>query len=342
MNIVTLDALPLPEAPPVELRLFRDGWNDTTKGRFLLDADSAALILRSFAEHGVELAMDFDHGTFAPAGSKRDVPGYIGALEYRAGDGLYATRVRWTDVGLKAITPGRDELGRSTLPEYRYLSPAILFDPESRRITSIEPVALVTWPATKNSIPIVLTATGAAIDTETTTMNPQLFTLLGLAATATENDLLGAAARLTRERDDAVADRARAEASLRALESERDAALRQMHESRASLDQRERHALIEQGRRERKLTPALEALLAGESVERIRAFLGAAPVVAALAASPRPPAEPTRYGAGSATLNAILAKPYEQWSNIERVLVREQSPESFRAKRDDAITRSAL
>lgn len=82
MHTTTLDALALPETPPSALRLFRDGWNDTVKGRFLLDAEGAAEILRRFAAHGVELAMDFDHGTFADAGAKRDVPGYIGALDY--------------------------------------------------------------------------------------------------------------------------------------------------------------------------------------------------------------------------------------------------------------------
>ncbi len=103
----------------------------------MLDAEGAALILADFASHGVELAMDFDHSTFEMAGKKRDVPGYIGAVEYRAGDGLYATKVRWTDVGLAAITPG----AAGTLPEYRYFSPAIRFDADTRRGLAIEPDA---------------------------------------------------------------------------------------------------------------------------------------------------------------------------------------------------------
>jgi hypothetical protein len=343
MTRVILDALPLPEAPPVELRLFRDGWNDTTKGRFLLDADSAALILRSFAEHGVELAMDFDHGTFAPAGAKRDVPGYIGALEYRAGDGLYATRVRWTDVGLKAITPGRDANGNSTLPEYRYLSPAIRFDAESRRITSIEPVALVTWPATKNQPPIVMAATRDVPDTEKPTMNPQLLMLLGLAASATENDVLSAAMKVAKERDEAVAARSKAEALLKAAEAERDALSKARDDANAKLEASERQSLLDQGRRDGKLTPSLETLFAKKGPDEIRAFLAAAPVIEALKPGPKQPMDGAGSDASSgAQLGAILAKPYEQWTNNDRAMVREQSPETFRAKREDAIARGAL
>jgi hypothetical protein len=339
--ITILDALPLPEAPPVELRLFRDGWNDTTKGRFLLDADSAALVLRAFAEHGVELAMDFDHGTFAPAGAKRDVPGYIGALDYRPGEGLFATRVRWTDVGLRAISPGRDAEGNPTLPEYRYLSPAIRFDAESRRITAIEPVALVTWPATKNQPPIVMAATGPVPDTEKPKMNPQLLMLLGLAASATENDVLSAAMKVAKERDEALAAKANANAALEAAKVEREALVKARDEALVRLEATERQSLFDQGRREGKLTPALEQLFANESPEKIKAFLAAAPVIEALKPGPKPPAEgaPTST---SAQLGAVLAKPYEQWTHNERAMVREQSPETFRAKREDAIARGAL
>ncbi len=44
MQPTLLDAVALPPEPPTEIRLFKDGWNDTTKGKFLLDAEGAALI----------------------------------------------------------------------------------------------------------------------------------------------------------------------------------------------------------------------------------------------------------------------------------------------------------
>lgn len=99
MTRAALDALALLEAPAVVLRLFRTGWNDTTEAHFLLDTCSVALILHSLSEHGVGLAMHFDHSAFALVGVKRDVPECVSALVYRAGEGPYATLVRWKDVG---------------------------------------------------------------------------------------------------------------------------------------------------------------------------------------------------------------------------------------------------
>ena len=323
MQPTLLDAVALPTEPPTEIRLFKDGWNDTTKGKFLLDAEGAALILADFASHGIELAMDFDHSTYGMAGKKRDVPGYIGALEYRPGEGLFATNVRWTDVGLAAITPGSS----GTLPEYRYFSPAIRFDADTGRILAIEPVALVTWPATKNQPPLVMSS--AATDTEKHKMNPQLLMLLGLATTATESDVLLKLTALSKENAETLA-------ANKTLATENTAL-------RARLNASERQSLFDQGRREHKLTPALEALFANESPEKVKAFLAVAPVIAQLAAANHaPPAGAATTAGTSAQLSAVLAKPYEQWTSNERVMVRESSPETFNAKREDAIERRVL
>jgi phage I-like protein len=148
-----LDALPLgAEFPPKAVKLFAMGENRTTKGVFLFDDAAAKSVLAAFAEHGVDLAMDFDHGALAPAdGRKRDVPGYY-RPEVRA-DGLYAIP-QWTDVGLDAIRPGAS----GALPEYRYTSPSFSFDPETRRVLRLGPLALTSYPATHHAKPLTLTA----------------------------------------------------------------------------------------------------------------------------------------------------------------------------------------
>jgi phage I-like protein len=123
---------------------------------FLFDDAAAKSVLAAFAEHGVDLAMDFDHGALAPAdGRKRDVPGYY-RPEVRA-DGLYALP-QWTESGLAAIRPGKDDAGAPTLPEYRYTSPSFSFDPETRRVLKLGPLALTSYPATYHAKPLTLTA----------------------------------------------------------------------------------------------------------------------------------------------------------------------------------------
>jgi hypothetical protein len=148
-----LDALPLgAEFPPKAIRIFAMGENSTTKGVFLFDDEAARTVMAAFAEHGVDLAMDFDHGALAPAdGRKRDVPGYY-RPEVRA-DGLYAIP-QWTDVGLDAIRPGAS----GALPEYRYTSPSFSFDPDTRRVLKLGPLALTSYPATHHAKPLTLTA----------------------------------------------------------------------------------------------------------------------------------------------------------------------------------------
>lgn len=148
-----LDALTLgTEFPPKAVKLFAMGENRTTKGVFVFDDAAAKSVLAAFTEHGVDLAMDFDHGALAPAdGRKRDVPGYY-RPEVRA-DGLYAIP-QWTDVGLDAIRPGAS----GALPEYRYTSPSFSFDPETRRVLRLGPLALTSYPATHHAKPLTLTA----------------------------------------------------------------------------------------------------------------------------------------------------------------------------------------
>ncbi len=152
-----LDALPLgDEFPPRAVRLFAMGENRTTKGVFLFDDEAARAVMASFEEHGIDLAMDYDHGALAPAdGRKRDVPGYY-RPEVRE-DGLYALP-QWTESGLAAIRPGKDDAGAPTLPEYRYTSPSFSYDPETRRVLKLGPLALTSYPATHGARPLTLSA----------------------------------------------------------------------------------------------------------------------------------------------------------------------------------------
>lgn len=157
----TLDALPLGVGfPPREIRLFARGMTKTTKGEYLFDDAAAEAIMRAFDEHGIDLAMDFDHGALSsPDGRKRDVPGYY-RPEVRA-DGLYAIP-SWTAAGLAAIKPGDN----GEMPEYRYTSPSFEFDPETRRVLKLGPLALTSYPATHGAKPLVLSARDRRTDVQ--------------------------------------------------------------------------------------------------------------------------------------------------------------------------------
>lgn len=146
-----LDALTLgDDFPPKRIRMFAAGENKTTKGVFLFDAEAAASVMAEFEKCGVDLPLDFDHGSLeAPDGRKRDVPGYY---KPEVVDGELWALPQWTDVGLAAIRPGES----GTLPEYRYVSPTFTYDSESRRVLSLGPLALTPYPATHNARPLVL------------------------------------------------------------------------------------------------------------------------------------------------------------------------------------------
>ena len=332
IDCTILDAVALPDVPPSELRLFRDGWNDTVKGRFLLDAEGAAECLRRFAAHGVELAMDFDHATFVGgAGTKRDVPGYIGALEHRPGDGLYATGIRWTDVGLRAISPGRAPDGSKTLPEYRYWSPAIDFDADTRRVTGIKPVALVSYPATHGQRPLVLSAEASPPDPSTDPEKPPMknvIALLGLGADATEAQIVTSASALQSDRAALLSALGAKDAAAGVERVARlTAAEAQLAAETKRADDSERGLLVLQGRADGKLTPALEKLYAAKPPAELREFLAAATPNPALART-EPRAQPAK-GDLPAPVPGVPDKPFEMLTAMEKHTLLAANPMAF-------------
>jgi phage I-like protein len=131
--------------PAKEIRLFKFGKNETTKGVFTLTKDGAAGILEKFAAYGNDLAIDYEHQTFEAA-SNGPVPaaGWIrqGGLEVRE-DGLWA-KVEWTARATELIKA----------KEYRYFSPTFLHT-KTGEIVELAPIALVNYPATMDMDPLI-------------------------------------------------------------------------------------------------------------------------------------------------------------------------------------------
>ena len=102
-----------------------------------LNARIAARLIAVFKEHGLDLVIDYDHQTLRSEENGKPAPaaGWITALDYEAGRGLWAT-VNWTEDGREAVAKR----------EYRYLSPVFPFDPDTGEVLWLHSVALTNTP----------------------------------------------------------------------------------------------------------------------------------------------------------------------------------------------------
>lgn len=133
--------------PPEAFQIFAAGDNDTAKGLFLFDDQAAASVMAAYAEHRVDLTMDYEHQALAyppieaPASCMSWVP------EIRNG-GLWATQCKWTDRARSFLSAG----------EYRYFSPAFEHedvDDQRQRVVKVLNVALTNIPAMRGIAPLV-------------------------------------------------------------------------------------------------------------------------------------------------------------------------------------------
>lgn len=106
-----------------------------------VDPESLAAIVRAFRSRGVDLVIDYEHQSLQ--GRQAPAAGWIKDLEAR-NDGLWA-RVEWT-------AQAREYLHNR---EYRYFSPVLQLDPESRKPVALMQVGLTNVPAIKRLPPLV-------------------------------------------------------------------------------------------------------------------------------------------------------------------------------------------
>jgi phage I-like protein len=106
-----------------------------------VDPESLAAMVKAFRSRGVDLVIDYEHQSLQ--GRQAPAAGWIKDLEDR-GDGLWA-RVEWT--------PQAREYLRNR--EYRYFSPVLQLDPETRKPLALMQVGLTNVPAIKRLPPLV-------------------------------------------------------------------------------------------------------------------------------------------------------------------------------------------
>ncbi|RJR48290.1 MAG: hypothetical protein C4567_00235 [Deltaproteobacteria bacterium] len=106
-----------------------------------VDPESLAQMVTAFRSRGVDLVIDYEHQSLQ--GRRAPAAGWIKDLEDRD-DGLWA-RVDWTSQAQEYL---RNR-------EYRYFSPVLQLDPETRKPLALMQVGLTNVPAIKRLPPLV-------------------------------------------------------------------------------------------------------------------------------------------------------------------------------------------
>lgn len=108
---------------------------------FMVDEASLNSMVAAFRSRGIDLVIDYEHQSLN--GERAPAAGWIKDLEAR-GDGLWA-RVDWTQQAQEYLAQR----------EYRYFSPVLRLDPESRRPMALMHVGLTNVPAINHLPPLV-------------------------------------------------------------------------------------------------------------------------------------------------------------------------------------------
>ena len=139
---------------PGWLRLLPLGQVNLVDGRppFEVDPESLTSMVKAFGARGTDLVIDYEHQSLK--GGRAPAAGWIKDLEVRE-DGLWA-KVEWTG-------KAGEYLKRR---EYRYFSPVLRIDPDSRRPQELMNVALTNVPAIQGLSPLVAKWGGEALTAE--------------------------------------------------------------------------------------------------------------------------------------------------------------------------------
>ncbi|MFP3866884.1 MAG: phage protease [Desulfobacteraceae bacterium] len=136
---------------------------------FEVDQEAIDNLVSQFAARGLDMVVDYEHQTLE--GGQAPAAGWIKCLESRE-DGLWA-RVEWTE-------KGRDYLNNR---EYRYFSPVLTLDPETRRPIALHHVALTNTPAINHLPPLVAKLAAAADANESAEIKAEAEEAQGRTAT---------------------------------------------------------------------------------------------------------------------------------------------------------------
>lgn len=251
--------------PPKEFRIFANGLTETTKGPLVFNAKAGESILARLADLGRDkLNFDYGHGQlgFVQTADTAASAGWFN-LEVRE-DGLWATNIEWTERAAKALSAR----------EFRYFSPAVLLDAESNEVRELINIALTNIPATKHQVPLVASqhTPGDGPTQHEVSMDSELAKLLGAFGVQNPSQAVAKLDSLKSNEAKLVEAVKETQTKLSAVEAE----LATFKNERANAEKAEFVAkLCADG----KLPPALKDWALGQSIETMKSFGDAAPVV---------------------------------------------------------------
>lgn len=176
----------------------RDGRPAKVKA-WLCNATIASALIALAAARQTPFVIDYEHQTLLSEKNGQPAPaaGWFKTLEWREGDGLYATDVEWTAKARAHVDA----------KEYLYLSPVFSFDPKTGAVLGIQHAALTNVPALDGMAELAVMSAYAHRFTDQPTHEDSemdlkmLLAAIGLADTTTEAEALTAVAALKAKAD---------------------------------------------------------------------------------------------------------------------------------------------
>jgi hypothetical protein len=125
----------------VEIQLIPFGTHGEGEDEFILDKESAELVIEAFNQNENDTVIDYEHQTLE--GTEAPAAGWIKTLTYKDEDGIWGG-VKWTEKAQDYIKKG----------EYKYISPVIAKRIEDNRVVELINAGLTNQPVIDGMEPV--------------------------------------------------------------------------------------------------------------------------------------------------------------------------------------------
>lgn len=280
-----------------EVQLFPAGAFRARDGRphgldaWVIDAQLAARVIALAAQRRNPFVIDYEHQTLHAETSGQPAPaaGWFSRLEWRDGDGLYATDVEWTGRAREMIEND----------EYRFVSPVFKYDPETGEVREVLMAGVTNDPAIDGLADLAAArylTTNDHEHEEESAVDEETLKQLGLEKDASEQQIREAVEALRAQAEKAGNLEEQLAAAKADTGGEPDPSkyvpvetVRSLQEQVAALSTRiqgsEVEQLVRQGLDDGRLLPAMEdwaRKLGQKDVAALRSYLDSAQPIAAL------------------------------------------------------------